>query len=151
MTFHDVTARTFEILQIEDTPTDILLTAEALKTCGIPISIRVVMNGRDALSFLKHQDAYTEAPRPDLVLLDFSLPGLDGDAVLLFIKQDPELRTIPVVVFSSMDSDECRQKAYQLSANSYVVKPTNLDAFRETVQSMVTYWLRTVSPAAKAA
>jgi CheY-like chemotaxis protein len=135
--------RVINILQVEDTPSDAVLTEHALKSSGVPHSTRVITNGSDAITFLKNRDESHDGPRPDLILLDLSLPGVNGHEVLKFIKGDPELKRIPVVIFSTLASDESQLTAYGNSANSYVVKPLDLATFTSTVQSIALYWSQT--------
>src|SRR5277367_6008368 len=122
------------ILQVEDTPSDAILTAHALQTGDVPYSIHVVQDGRQAICFLNRQEGFANAPRPDLIILDLNLPGLDGHEVLKFIKDDEGLRAIPVVVFTTLATKESQLKAYEGRANSYVVKPQDLDSFTEKIQ-----------------
>jgi len=129
------------ILQVEDTAADSMLTAHALKDS--PHTIRVVPDGQQALSFLQHGDGFADAPRPDLILLDLSLPGLNGHEVLKFIKNDDALKTIPIVIFSTLDTDESQRRAYQNCANSYVLKPSDFARFTAIIQSIALYWSQT--------
>jgi CheY-like chemotaxis protein len=133
--------RPLMILQVEDTVADSILTANALK--NLPHTIRVIPDGQQALSFLQHGDGFGDAPRPDLILLDLSLPGLNGQEVLKFIKNDAALKTIPVVIFSTLDTDESQRRAYSNRANSYVLKPSNFTKFTEVIQSIALYWSQT--------
>jgi len=128
------------ILQVEDTRSDAVLTAAALTAGGIPHVIHVVNDGKKAIAFLQHGPGYADSPRPDLILLDLGLPGLSGQEVLRFIKGDEILQTIPVVVFTTVDTDVSQQMAYKLHANSYVVKPMDLPAFTHIIQSIAAYW-----------
>jgi CheY-like chemotaxis protein/uncharacterized protein YjbJ (UPF0337 family) len=138
------------ILQVEDTLTDVQLTAYAMKLGDIEHSMHVVSDGMQAIEFLTHSGRYITAPRPDLILLDVELPGRNGHEVLEFIKNEEELRTIPVIIFSNSESEESKQHAYQLHANSYVVKPTGMAAFTKTVQCIMDYWCNTSEEAAPA-
>jgi CheY-like chemotaxis protein len=133
--------RPLMILQVEDTAADTLLTANALK--DLPHTIHVIPDGHQALLFLQHGDGFADAPRPDLILLDLSLPGLNGHEVLKFIKNDDALKTIPVVVFSTLDTDESQRRAYKNCANSYVLKPSDFAKFTATIQSIASYWSQT--------
>jgi CheY-like chemotaxis protein len=137
--------RPLTILQVEDTPSDVVLTAHALRTVGIPYLIHVVRDGQQAVAFLKRDEGFSDAPRPDMILLDLSLPRLNGHEVLRVIKSDKSLRTIPVVIFTTLDTDEGQQLAYELCANSYVVKPPDLAKFSAAIQSIVSYWGKTSS------
>jgi CheY-like chemotaxis protein len=134
------------ILQVEDTPSDAALTAHALREGDIPYAIHVVPNGQRALQFLKHAEGFRDAPRPDLILLDLNLPGMNGQEVLIAIKQDDGLKTIPVVVFTTLSSEDSQRLAYANCANSYVVKPFDFSGFMRRVQSIAQYWSQTSSP-----
>jgi CheY-like chemotaxis protein len=135
--------RPLSVLQVEDTPGDASMTAIAMKECGIPHILHVVTDGAQAIDFLKQRSPFGSAPRPDLILLDLELPRLNGHQVLEFVKSDESLKTIPVIIFSSFDTAESKKHAYELHANSYVVKPLDMDAFRKKVQSIADYWCNT--------
>src|ERR1700683_2762108 len=113
--------RPITILQVEDTAADAQLTARAMNLVNIPHSLHVVTDGAKALEFLQRTGIYSKAPRPDLILLDLELPKLNGNEVLEFIKGDEQLKTIPVVIFSTQDTAASKKHAYELHANSYVV------------------------------
>jgi CheY-like chemotaxis protein len=140
--------RPLRILQVEDSPADVELTAYAMRDGGLPYSLQVVTDGSQALAFLKRSESYCDAPRPDLILLDMELPGLTGDQVLEFVKSDDDLKTIPVVIFSSYDTEDRKKHAYELYANSYVVKPMDMATFKQKVQSIAEYWRNTSEVAA---
>jgi two-component system, chemotaxis family, response regulator Rcp1 len=135
--------RPLRILQVEDTPADAELTFYAMRDGGVPYSLQVVTDGEQALAFLKHSEPYCDAPRPDLILLDMDLPGVTGDQVLEFIKNHDDLKTIPVIIFSSCDTSDSKKHAYELYANSYVVKPMDMATFKQKVQSIAEYWRNT--------
>jgi CheY-like chemotaxis protein len=135
--------RRLTILQVEDTPSDAELTAYAMHLADIPHSLHVVTDGAQALDFLKRAGLFSDAPRPDIILLDLDLPRLNGSEVLEFIKEDDELKTIPVIIFSTSDTAESKMHAYELHANSYVVKPMDLAAFTKKVRSIADYWCNT--------
>jgi len=99
--------RPLEILQVEDTPSDAVLTAHALETGDVPYLIHVVTDGKQALAFLKREGGFENASRPHLILLDLSLPGLNGHEVLTLIKRDEGLKSIPVVIFTTLATKEC--------------------------------------------
>jgi two-component system, chemotaxis family, response regulator Rcp1 len=143
--------RSLTILQVEDTPSDAVLTAHALRGGAVQHSVHVVGDGNKALVFLKHGDGFADSPRPDLIILDLSLPGLNGHEVLDLIKKDESLRTIPVVIFTTLDTAESQRLAYELCANSYVVKPLGLAEFTKKVQSIASYWSETCLPAPRRA
>jgi two-component system response regulator len=138
-----IASRPLRILQVEDTASDVFLTALALNQTQIPHSIQVMPTGRQAIEFLKRGEGFEDGSRPDLILLDLSLPGVNGEEVLEFIKSTEALKAIPVVIFTTQDSDEIQLRAYQHCANSYVVKPLDLAKFTTAVQSVVSYWSQT--------
>jgi CheY-like chemotaxis protein len=140
-------SRSLTILQVEDTPSDAILTAHALREGPVQHSIHVVGDGNKALVFLKRGEGFADCPRPDLIILDLSLPGLNGHEVLDVIKKDESLRTIPVVVFTTLDTVESLRLAYEQCANSYIVKPLGLAEFTKKVQSIASYWSETCLPA----
>lgn len=131
------------ILQVEDTLSDAQMTAYALEAGEISHSMYVVTDGSQAMDFLKRRGQYRDAPRPDLILLDLELPMLSGNDVLEFIKSDDHFKAIPVIIFSTRDTAESKAHAYELHANSYVVKPTDMATFVKRVQSIADYWCNT--------
>lgn len=135
--------RPLRFLQVEDTQGDAQMTALALKEGKIPHVLHVVTDGVQAIDFLTRIPPFAEADRPDLILLDLDLPRLKGDQVLEFIKGDESLKEIPVIIFSSHDTAESKHQAYRLHANSYVVKPLDIETFVERVQSIAEYWSNT--------
>lgn len=134
-----------DILLIEDRNSDIDLMREALQECDKPHRLHVVRNGEEALAFLRRQDKYTTAPRPDLILLDLNLPKLNGHEVLSVIKADPNLKFLPVVVLSTSTTPQDIRQSYELQANCYITKPVDLDQFIEVVQITVDFWLSLVT------
>ena len=137
--------RQLTILQVEDTASDVELTAYALKRSGIPHSVHVVTDGEQAMRFLTRGAGFKEAPRPDLVLLHLNLPILDGHEVPRLIKQDAALKSIPVIIFSTSEAVEAQRLAYELQANSYVVKPMDFASLMTAVQSIEAYWSKTTA------
>ena len=133
-----------DVLLVEDNPGDIRLTTEALKVAKIANRLHVVRNGVDAVSFLRREGTFREAPRPDLVLLDLNLPRKNGWEVLAEIKSDSELRMIPIVVLTTSTSDEDIRMSYRLHANSFVAKPVDFDSFLEIVKIIDGFWLELV-------
>jgi two-component system, chemotaxis family, response regulator Rcp1 len=132
--------RLFTILQIEDGDCEVMLTARALT--DFPHRIHVARDGEEALAILQEGDGFNPPLRPDLILLDLGLPALNGFDVLRLIKNDEALRTIPVIVFSTLDTEESRRFAFLHHANSYVAKPVDFAAFTEAIQSIAAYWLK---------
>lgn len=131
-----------DILLVEDHNGDIELMREALRDESTGARLHVVSTGQDALDYLFRRDPYANAPRPDLILLDFSLPGISGREVLSQIKTNPGLGHIPVVVLSAADSDEDVAEASSLHANCFITKPTNLQDSMQTLHSVIRFWLR---------
>ena len=137
-------ASAVELLLIEDNPADVLFMREGLKALSVESNLSVVDNGIDALSFLRREGDFQDAPRPQLILLDLKLPGSPGYEVLREIKTSSDLRNIPVVILSSAKTRESILKAYSLSANCYIAKPVNLDDYIAIVKSIESFWLDTV-------
>jgi two-component system, chemotaxis family, response regulator Rcp1 len=130
-----------DILLVEDNPCDVLLTREALKEDRVESRLHVVQDGMEALAYLQKQGPFTDVPRPDLILLDLNLPKLNGDEVLAYIKNDPDLRCIPVVVLTTSGTHRDIFEAYNLHANCYIIKPLGLDQFLAAVKAVEEFWL----------
>ena len=137
-------ARAIDILLIEDNPGDIRLTQEILKESKIRNKIFVVNNGADAMEFLLRQGKFSDAVRPDLILLDLNLPRKDGREVLAEIKQDPVLKRIPVVILTTSKDEQDVLKTYELYANCYITKPVGLEQFVTVVRAIEDFWLAIV-------
>jgi two-component system, chemotaxis family, response regulator Rcp1 len=133
-----------EVLLIEDSPGDVRLTREALKDAKVHIHLNVASDGVEAMAFLERQGEFSNAPRPDLILLDLNLPKKDGREVLKEIKESATLGSIPVVVLTMSASEADILKSYRLHANCYITKPVNLDGFLKVVQSIDSFWLSVV-------
>lgn len=136
--------RPIEILLVEDSPSDIRLTEIALQKSKLRNQLHVTQDGSEAIAFLKREAPYLNAPRPDLVLLDLNLPQIDGREVLDFIKQDPALRTIPVVILTTSAADQDILESYDRYANCYITKPLDLDQFMKVVLSIENFWFSIV-------
>jgi two-component system, chemotaxis family, response regulator Rcp1 len=137
-------AQPLEVLLVEDSPGDVRLTQEALKDAKVHINLRVVRDGIDAMAFLIREGEYATVPRPDLILLDLNLPKKDGREVLKEIKENPELKSIPVVILTTSASEADILRSYLLHANCYITKPVNLDGFLTVVKSIDSFWLSVV-------
>jgi CheY-like chemotaxis protein len=137
-------ARPIEILLVEDDPGDTLITREALEHSKMANTLHCVVNGEEALAFLRRQGSYVDAPRPDLVLLDLNLPRRDGREVLADIKADPELRRIPVVVLTTSQAEEDVLRSYDLHANAFVTKPVDFERFVEVVRQVDEFFFTVV-------
>jgi two-component system, chemotaxis family, response regulator Rcp1 len=133
--------RQVEVLMVEDSTTDVMLTREALRDTGVPTSLNTVDNGEDAILYLRRLGPFAEAPRPDVILLDLNLPRKSGQEVLAEIKQDPDLRMIPVVVLTTSRDEEDIISAYTHHANCYVRKPLDFAQFGEVLRSVEHFWL----------
>jgi len=133
-----------KVLLIEDDPGDVYLTQEALDTSRLTIDLQVIENGDAALDYLYQRGEYTSAERPDLILLDLNLPGRNGDEILAEIKQNQELKQIPVVVLTASKLDEDILQSYRLGANCYVTKPVGLNQFLEIIHNLEDFWLTVV-------
>jgi two-component system, chemotaxis family, response regulator Rcp1 len=133
-----------EILLVEDNVADVRLTREMLKDAKVANRVSVVSDGEAAIAFLRQQDVYRDSPKPDLVLLDLNLPRKDGREVLEEIKEDEELRTIPVVVVTTSSAEADVFSSYYNHANAYVTKPVDLDAFVKVVKAIEDFWLAVV-------
>ena len=138
-------AKPIEILLIEDNPGDVRLTKEVLMEGKVRNHLQVVGDGVEAMAFLRRENNYAEAPRPDLILLDLNLPKKDGREVLQEIKADHQLRRIPVVVLTTSAADEDILRSYELRANCYITKPVDLNQFIRVVRTIETFWLTIVS------
>ncbi len=133
-----------EILLVEDNPGDVRLTQEALKDSKVKNNLYVARDGEAAMAFLRKEGEHAGAPTPDLILLDLNLPRKDGREVLADIKQDEDLRRIPVVILTTSKAEEDIARTYNLHANCYITKPVDLDRFLEIVRSIEDFWLSIV-------
>jgi chemotaxis family two-component system response regulator Rcp1 len=137
--------RRFDILLVEDSPTDVLLATEALEEANVANNLHVVRDGVAATAFLHRGEPYGNAPRPDLILLDLNLPRKDGRELLAEIKADPGLRQIPVVVLTTSKADEDVVKSYGNHANCYITKPMDFEYFAQVVRQVVSFWFVVVT------
>lgn len=137
-------AKPIEILLVEDNAADVRLTEEALKEGKVRNNLHVARDGMEALEFLRRQGKFKDATRPDLVLLDLNLPRRDGREVLAEIKNDADLKLIPVVVLTTSSAEADILKSYKLHANCYITKPVDLEQFVSVVKSIDDFWLTVV-------
>lgn len=138
MTTH---ARLLRILLVEDSRSDAVLIQETLSESKFLNEIHHVRDGVEATDFLYQQGNYTDAPRPDIVLLDLNLPKKNGRELLADIKANESLKTIPVVILTTSSDEVDILKSYQLHVNCYLVKPVELDQFIEVIKSIENFWL----------
>ena len=129
------------ILLIDDDPDCRMLIRDAIAECKVSNSVFEVSNGREALDFLKRRGPWADAPRPGLIYLDIEMPGLNGQQTLKAIKADPELRDIPVVMMTGVADESEMKTAAANGANSYTLKPANVEQFLRTVLASTSYWL----------
>lgn len=132
------------ILLVEDNEGDIVLTLEALKEAGGNTGVTVVKDGEAAMQYLHKKDAYINALLPDLILLDINLPKMNGKEVLVKIKEDINLKMIPVVILTTSDSEKDILFAYNHGANCYITKPSDYHQFLKEVQKIVEFWMHIV-------
>jgi CheY-like chemotaxis protein len=137
--------RVAEILLVEDNPSDVRLTIEAMREERLAHKLHVVHDGEQALAFLRREGKYTSVPRPDLILLDLNLPKKDGREVLSELKRIDGLKRIPVVVLTTSKAHEDIVRSYELHANCYITKPADLERFIEVVKNIERFWLSIVS------
>lgn len=130
-----------EILLVEDNPGDVRLTREALRTGTVPSNLRTVSDGLEAIAYLRKDGEYSSMPLPDLILLDLNLPRKHGREVLTEIKQDPDLRRIPVVVMTTSSADMDVLESYNLHANCYVIKPPDFAGLVSVIRAIESFWL----------
>lgn len=136
--------KAIEILMVEDNPGDVRLAQEVLKDTKVANILYMVNDGVEAMAFLRRQDKYANAVRPDLILLDLNLPKKDGREVLAEIKDDPALKRIPVVILTVSKDEEDIIRTYNLHANCYVTKPVDLGQFMEVVKAIEDFWFTIV-------
>jgi len=140
------------ILMADDDADDRLLAKDALAECQLGNDLHFVENGEDLIDYLRKHGKYqaqSNSPRPGLILLDLNMPRKDGREALREIKSDPELRRIPVVVFTTSKADTDISRIYELGANSFIAKPTSFDALVNVMKVVTKYWLETVELPAK--
>ena len=141
---NSISIRPIQILLVEDSPSDAKLTMEALKMAKVVNQVSHVEDGVEAMEFLRHQGKFTQAERPDLILLDLNLPRKDGREVLEEMKADPDFQLIPVVILTTSREEQDIIRSYKLHANCYITKPVNFERFLEVVQSIENFWLTVV-------
>lgn len=135
----------FEVLIIEDSVSDIRLTDEALKETKVPYNLQVAEDGEQGIQRLRREAPYENTRRPDMILLDWNMPGMDGREVLRTIKQDQDLKDIPVVVLTTSKAEVDVQGAYDLHANCFITKPVNIVQFFEVISAVEKFWLGTAT------
>jgi CheY-like chemotaxis protein len=135
------------ILMVEDDPDDIYLIGEAIDECQMNAQIYIVEDGEQMLDYLHQKGNYSDpdlAPRPDLILLDLNMPRKDGREALAELKEEPDLRGIPVVVLTTSSAERDMKDSYAKGASGFVTKPVSFSGLREAVCKIGDYWIRTV-------
>jgi CheY-like chemotaxis protein len=133
-----------EILLIEDNPGDRALAIEALKDSKINNNLHIAVDGEQAMNFLQKKGEYVNAETPDIIFLDLNLPKKDGREILAEIKNDENIKSIPVVVLTTSSAEEDIIKSYNLHANCYINKPLDFNQFVRVVKSIEDFWLTIV-------
>jgi CheY-like chemotaxis protein len=137
-------SKPIEILLVEDNPGDVRLTRESLHDARVNNNMIVAGDGLEALACLRREGQYADSTRPDLILLDLNLPRMNGFEVLDAIKEDPDLKRIPVVVLTTSQAEQDIIQSYNLYANAYVTKPVDLEQFIKVIKSIEGFWLEIV-------
>ena len=136
--------RPIEILLVEDNPGDIRLTREALNDAKVRNNMMVANDGVEALAYLRQEGQYAGTTRPDLILLDLNLPRMNGFEVLDAIKEDADLKRIPVIILTTSQAEQDIIRSYDLYANAYVTKPMDLEQFIRVIKAIEGFWLEIV-------
>jgi chemotaxis family two-component system response regulator Rcp1 len=142
--FYQSNLKTVDILLVEDNLGDVRLTREALNEGKIRNTLYVVEDGVEALNFLRRQGEYSQAVRPDIILLDLNLPRMDGRELLAEIRADPYLKRIPVVILTTSRGEANVLRSYDLHANCYITKPVDMAQFITVVRSVEEFWFTIV-------
>lgn len=129
---------------VEDNEADVYLTLEAFKNCKLRNAIHVVKDGVEAMGFLRKEGEYSDVARTDIILLDLNMPRKDGRETLKEIKEDPDLKSIPVVVLTTSEGEQDILKSYNLHANCYITKPVDFQQFIEVVKQIENFWFTVV-------
>jgi len=133
-----------ELLLAEDNPGDVKLTQKAFEKGRIENTLHVVNDGVEALTFLRQDDEYADAPRPDLILLDLNMPRMGGREVLAALEEEESLGRIPVVVLTSSEAEQDIVDSYDRHANAYLSKPVDFDGFVDIAHRIEDFWLTVV-------
>ena len=136
--------KVIRILMAEDNDMDVFLVRAAFEQGQLAVHLDVTENGVDALAFLRGEGPYAGAQRPDLVMLDINMPRMDGLSTLKAIREDPALRTIPVVMLTTSDAESDVLRSYENFANAYIVKPISMDSFFSVVRTFEQFWFSVV-------
>jgi CheY-like chemotaxis protein len=140
-----MTIKPITILVVDDNPTDIMIMREAFASTKVQVDLQTACDGVAALQFLRRMGPNIDAPRPDLILLDLNMPGKNGHEVLAEIKADESLRSIPVVILTTSQSEDDLARAYASHVNCYIRKPVDFEKFMKVVASIEEFWFAVVS------
>lgn len=138
------TFRPVEILLVEDSPSDANLTIREFSKAKIANNLHWIEDGETAMKYLRQQDEFANVPRPDLILLDLNLPGMDGREVLAEVKSDSDLKRIPIIILTTSNDEQDILRSYNLNANCYVTKPIDIKQFIHVIQLINEFWLAAV-------
>ncbi len=133
-----------DILLVEDNPGDARLVEKAFEMGRLANRIFHVPDGEEALDFLFHRGKYPDAPRPDIIMLDLNMPGIDGREVLAIIKANPDLMTIPVIIMTTSAAERDILESYKLHVNCYITKPVQVQDFLNVVKTIDEFWIGVV-------
>ncbi|MEM9484798.1 MAG: response regulator [Cyanobacteria bacterium P01_F01_bin.116] len=133
-----------DLLLVEDNAADAFLVRAFLSNSQLPNKLHQVQDGEAAMAFLRQEEDYVGAPRPNLILLDLNLPKKDGREVLEELKADPDLQGIPVIIMTGSSAAQDILRSYELQASCYVTKPSDLDEFNRTMASLEDFWFNYV-------
>jgi len=134
--------KTIELLLVEDDPEDVELTREGLRAAHVVVNMHVVDDGDKALRYLRKQEPYQDATRPDMVLLDLNMPRMSGRDVLREIRKDDALKDLPIIVLTTSEAEADVAACYRLGANSYITKPVGCDAFGRVMRELESFWFK---------
>ena len=137
--------RKSNILLVEDSVSDTMLIRRSFARSKLDHTLHCVEDGEKAIAFLKQQVEFEQVARPDLIILDLNLPRLDGREVLAKIKQDPDLKRIPVIILTTSSAEQDVMRSYELHANCYIVKPFDVYDFLQIANFIEQFWLSTVT------
>ena len=137
-------SRPGDVLLVEDNPSDVYLTQVAFRRSSAETQIHVVEDGVQAMAFLRREGSFGSAPRPDLVLLDLNLPRKHGHKVLREIKEDPDLKGIPVIILTTSTAEADINLCYEGHANCYIAKPVDFEQFERVVREIESFWFQCV-------
>ncbi len=137
-------AKIAALLLVEDNPGDVMLFSKCLDDTKLPHRLHVTSDGEEALMFLEHGESFRDSPRPDLIIMDLSIPKIDGFDLLQQVKQHPQLKRIPVIILTGSNAERDVSRSYDLHANCYITKPVELNEYTAMVKAIAQFWLETV-------